>query len=434
MFSARQGFYFSSSSNTGIFNPQLNIISGGDGQAGLLNDNGTIQLLFETNGNGNFGAMSLNNLGVFEWQKQLNPSTNDSYWDIAKDDSGNIYGCGWSGTDKVGYVTCQNSSGTIVWQKKFTSTVSSNAGVRIWSLVYSNNYIYAVGTDNTASSNTFSYLFKIDASTGVVANKYKINPGGATTGTVNNISIDIDGNLYIGGGYTTGSGIFSYIAKFTPSLSFTWGRLISTTPGQIYSIAIDSQNNVYATASATGSSGSFIIKFNSSGTFQWRTIYNQSGTNGWGNVNNTRALGIDNSDNVYMVIHNNSTTSNQNYILKINSTGTIAFTRFFKSTTSGVGVTLQSISINTSSILLVGRVLISGLYSIVVLEVPTDGTNTGIYGTYSYNSSTSVSGTSSTPTITNMASTPITTTTDITVSDGTKTQANTSETQSITYL
>jgi hypothetical protein len=156
------------------------------------------------------------------------------------------------------------------------------------------NNVYAVGQFTNAG--------------GVPANNIaKWNPNTSTWSAltsglndyVESIAIDSLNNVYVGGYFTSAGGVpVNYIAKWNPNTS-TWSALGSGIVGafglDIYSIAIDSLNNVYVGGYFTSAGGvpvNNIAKWNPN-TSTWSAL-----TSGINYV--TLSIAIDSADNVYV--------------------------------------------------------------------------------------------------------------------------------------
>jgi hypothetical protein len=156
------------------------------------------------------------------------------------------------------------------------------------------NNVYAVGQFTNAG--------------GVPANNIaKWNPNTSTWSAltsglndyVESIAIDSLNNVYVGGYFTSAGGVpVNYIAKWNPNTS-TWSALGSGIVGafglDIYSIAIDSLNNVYVGGYFTSAGGvpvNNIAKWNPN-TSTWSAL--TSGINYL-----TLSIAIDSADNVYV--------------------------------------------------------------------------------------------------------------------------------------
>jgi len=169
--------------------------------------------------------------------------------------------------------------------------------------------------------------------------------GTTTNEYSHDVAIDSNNNVYITG-YTSGSldgntGAGSddaFLVKYDSSGTKIWTRQLGSTVSDIaFSVAIDSNNNVYITGSTSGSldgntsagsNDALLVKYDSSGTKIW--------TRQLGSTNYDIAYGvaIDSNNNVYItgftdgsLDGNTSAGSFDVFLVKYDSTGTKVWTR-----------------------------------------------------------------------------------------------------------
>ena len=211
-------------------------VGGGDNRAKVIQANtisGTDYLGVEEESTGNADAtfVKLASNGSIEWQRKLGlgsgGSNNVRCRDITADSSGNVYGLASNEVDSSVEIAKWNSSGTVQWQKKYI--MSGIGGL--------NTARGALSLDS--SGDLFMYLDCLDDASGY-AGLSSVNKLSSTDGTV------------------------------------TWSKYYKYTNTSIYTTgAVDSSGNSYVTSRAQSGPGTFdnwglpIVKYNSSGVFQW---------------------------------------------------------------------------------------------------------------------------------------------------------------------
>ena len=236
-----------------------------------------------------------------------------------------------------------------------SGNVTDVAGVAI----DSSDNIYITGTSegtnifgkNVTSGTTRDIFVAKLNSSGVVQWVYTAGGTGADRGR--KIALDSSGNIYVagyyentvdfGGGNITSNGSWdAYLLKLNSSGTFQWVKSYGASSNDLgRDVAIDSNDNIYLTGNFRGTvdfgggdvssnpsanAYIFLVKFNSSGVFQW--VYTAGGTG----VDDVRSLALDSSDNPYITGSfqstvnfggGNTTAANTNdlFILKLNSSG-----------------------------------------------------------------------------------------------------------------
>ena len=145
------------------------------------------------------------------------------------------------------------------------------------------------------------------------------------------VAMDSSGDLYLAMGVTS-----NYAAAVKTNTSFStisWqnsyrGGAVNT--NQFNGVEIDSNDNAVFAGRVTDIAGTYencsVVQYNSSGTKQWELSAIGPATNYGG------ALTIDSSDNIYFVVVGKDTagrTDNGFGIVKVNSSGTVQWQRYF---------------------------------------------------------------------------------------------------------
>lgn len=223
--------------------------------------------------------------------------------DLAVDSSGNIYLAGTTsnfgaGGDDIALIK-YNSLGVQQWNRTWGG-INNDSACAI--ALDSSNNIYITGTyDRSGVIPPISgniVLLKYNSSGQL---QWNATWGGSGLEKGNAIALDSSGNIYIAGltisfavGYTD-MVLVKYNNLGEQQWNTTWGRIYQD---QIFSIALDSSENIYATGytsnSAAGEIDIVLVKYNNLGQQQWNTT--------WGGSEPEAGCGIalDSSENVYV--------------------------------------------------------------------------------------------------------------------------------------
>lgn len=271
--------------------------------------------------------------------------TNNNVYGITTDSKNNIIFVSGAGNNILCKVT---SRGVSVWAKTFALQFCTLRDVT----VDSNDNIYVVG--EIFSPNTYGLIMKFDSS-GNLLWQYLQDAGNATYYprgiSWRSVKVMPNGNVAVAGLYqdntrqyvcNCGCGYyvkvnnnFGALAVYNSSGSLQWGRKfggtsISTNPTSYYwfSVGVDSSNNIYVSGSGPsinsgGAKAVPIIKYDSSGVYQWGYQYkNSASTVSWDGV-----LTVTSAGNIYAA----SPSQYAPYVLLVNSSGTCQWGRTFSS-------------------------------------------------------------------------------------------------------
>ncbi len=239
----------------------------------------------------------------FAWAKSAGTSGIDDGYDMAVDNSGNIYVTGSFENNPItfdtvtvsnagsydGYIVKYDPSGNVLWAKN----VGGASDDRGWAIATDDSgYVYAVGSfmgsavtvGGSALNNQGGadvYVVKYDSSGNVV---WARSEGGSTEDRPYSVVVDHLGNVDIAG-YTIFSGSKNiYLLKFDALGNVKWSKNIGgSADEEATSIAVDTQNNIYVTGYFASSSVSFdtITVSNSGGFDIFLAKYDTAGNVNW---------------------------------------------------------------------------------------------------------------------------------------------------------
>ncbi len=282
--------------------------------------------------------LKLNSSGTFQWVKSYGGSLgNDLGRDVAIDSSDNIYMLGafrttvdFGGGDVTSngnadvFLVKFNSSGVFQWV--YTAGGTGDDGVRALALdsgdnpYITGNFASTVnfgGGNTTAANSNDLFILKLNSS-GAYQNIYTSNID--TTTKAKGLFIDSSGNIYatgtfqntvnFGGGNITTSGKDIYLLKLNSSFAFQWVKRFAVDNGEAgpaigTAVTVDEDGNVYSVGEIGGTfdlgggtqalgsnEEAYIVKHDSSGTFQWSKTFGGVG----GYDNRAQDIVIDSND------------------------------------------------------------------------------------------------------------------------------------------
>ena len=348
-------------------------------------------------GDGNVYTSGMSNSDIFvikhdkdgteQWQRLINTNSSEQIG-IGLDSSNNVYVVGDTDESSQGsldfHITKFNSSGTEIWQRGLGgSGIEQMFG---HSTTDSSGNTYGTGYTTSAGQGTFAqYLAKWNSS-GTVQWQRTLSMSGQHAG--HDVALDSSGNVYMCGESDLGTlnNTNLTLAKWASNGTHQWTRYLrGSSYGEYgYGVAVDSSDNIYVCGSTSsvgaGSNDLLLVKYNSSGTVQWRRTLGGSGSD------EGKGVAVDSSDNVYVCGTTRSTSNGTRYIMiaKIDPSGNLQWQNTLGGTSQDYG---EHIEVDSSdNIYVVGKTQSTGQGSndIFVAKLPNDGSLTGTYGSLTY--------------------------------------------------
>jgi uncharacterized delta-60 repeat protein len=268
-----------------------------------------------------------------QWVARYNGPSNgrDYIFDMAIDNSNNIYVTGYSLGDSLNYdwaTIKYNSNGDSVWVKRYfpAGNISDDWAYSIClDRQMTGQYVYVTGYRYTSAQTFIDYVTIKYNQNGDTLWTAAYTGSGAQDDKAYAVAVDNQGNVYVTGTSMGSGSAYDYLTvKYNASGVEQWTQRYNG-PANNYdyghAIAVDESGNVYVTGWSWGTS-SFAdcatIKYNTNGVQQWVQRYNGTGN---GNEQSI-AIKVDGSGNVYIAGNSAGNGSNADAILiKYNSAG-----------------------------------------------------------------------------------------------------------------
>ncbi len=242
--------------------------------------------------------------GQEEWVKTWGGSSDDKGFSIFIDSSNNIFIVGYTKSlgDADGDIVIikYDIMGNEIWNKTWGGTLFDYANYIIEDS--SGNFFIVGQTNSFGHPNGDALLIKFNSN---FEEQWYKTWGGTEIDSANKIELDSSGYLYV---VVTSDSVDSHagysdvvLLKYDEDGNYQWERSWGTSFDQRgSSLALDSNNNVYITGHSFGhpaSSGKgFLLKYDSSGTYQWERIWGVNGQYG----NYFYRIIIDDNDDLYI--------------------------------------------------------------------------------------------------------------------------------------
>ena len=239
-----------------------------------------------------FYLYKFNASGTLQFATELAPGTTSNllsssitFNSTSMDSSGNLYMAGREVFSRYSYkfFAKWNSSGTLQSQERFGE--SDGTAANYGTVVQAKNTTYPIfaGIDEPPSLTSYYPYIMLSTATGgnarYISELPYVTGGLSTTGAFSKaVEVDSSGNIYwlLKGNNDTGKQ-GCYLIKMDSSFNISWQRQISNNQNLTFGtdLKVDSSGNVYVVGQKYVTSGTahyktFFIKFNSSGTVQFR--------------------------------------------------------------------------------------------------------------------------------------------------------------------
>lgn len=279
--------------------------------------------------NNNSAVISYTSGGVQSWIMTYNGTSNlsDGANAIAVDLSENIFIAGASdntGTQKDGLVIQYTTTGTQIWAKNFNGKGDNSDNVNKIVVDAAGNS-YLAGYTYNASSEKDLLVVKISPIGDTLWTR-KYNGSSNNSDEAMDIFVDGTGNVIITGYCKESVSGYNFItSKYSPTGTLLWSTQYNNTlvngSDKASNLSVDATGNVFVTgysySTALGNENYITIKYNSSGTQLWATTYNGTG-NGTDIPVGIKINGTD----TYVTGKSFNGTGDQIVTIKYNSTGT----------------------------------------------------------------------------------------------------------------
>lgn len=371
-------------------------------------------------GGPDFWITKIDTAGVLVWQKSLGGASEDRANDIIQTSDGGYMAVGTSYSGVGGDITAVKglydfwvvkltSTGTISWQKNMGGTnyeeayavqQTSDGGYIIVGDTKSNNF------DLTGNNGNYDFwVVKIDG-TGTIL--WQKNLGGSGIENAYAVQVTADGGYIVSGqtnstnGDVTGNngGKDYWVVKLSSTGTLEWQKCLGGTADEVSSSIKQTSDGGYIVGGKTtsnngnvsgnnGAENAWLVKLNSTGAITWQKCY---GGNAFDNANSVQQTndggyifaGVA-SSNTLDVSGNHG--SNDYWVVKVNSTGTIVWQKCFGGTSSETATNIQLTSDN--GYVIAGRSVSSNgdltnakggddFWVVRLMGIPTQTTNTGL--------------------------------------------------------
>lgn len=346
--------------------------AGGDARAAIALDSTPSAYITSTAGSGDILTAKISSAGALQWQRSLTGGTTSEYSrGIAVDSAGNSYVVGETSSNSIDILTTKyDTSGTLQWQRTLGGT-NIDGGYAV--ALSGSASIYVIGRTSSQGAGSSDSLVAQYTNAGTLALQFSVGSTSVDYGRA--VAVDGSGNFHVVSDTFVSSLYFWHIARYNSSGTMLWQRNINVNGGDTSrGIALDSSGNIYVVgevsmAGGAGGTDLYLVKYNSSGTIQWQRSIGSAGNDlGY-------AVAVDSSANPYII----GNTGTSMLIAKYNTSGTLQWQRTLAGggTVVGHGIAVSS---DGTRLYVVGY---SGSNTLIA-KLPSDGSKTGTYGTFTY--------------------------------------------------
>jgi len=282
------------------------------------------------------------------------------------------------------YTAKYTPSGTLVWLRKL---YSNSAFDNIYSIATdASDNVYVTGFSD-ASGDQQLLIARYDSGGDLAWMKHY---GGGSFDHGYSVAVDSTGAIYVAGKVQSAGPAQSnmLLVKYNvTSGALVWQRILgSAYSDEARGIAIDSSDNIYITGQtySTDTSSTMIVtaKYDSDGTLIWQVQLDGAQTQ-YG-----ISIDTDSSNNVYVagISYAGSGPSDEVAIVKYNSAGSLQWQRILGSTGSEnpPGIAIDS----DGNVCIATGTYVGSPVKVLVAKLPSDGTLTGTYGSFTYATTT----------------------------------------------
>ena len=257
---------------------------------------------------------------------------------------GHIYAFGYSRSLNSGggyfspIIIKKDMSGETIWKKYGPSGPGNNNAFIGGKAI--GGYLYAIGYSVSTIGNRDPWLVKLDTDGNIEWQRSYGESGSSQTNSWYGVDVDSSGNIYTTGRYQEGSSYSQAIlAKWNSSGTLQWQRRFNS-PVNIYTsgydVAVDTSGNPYMVGNGycgpytNKSTSGFIIKFNSSGSYQWGKYYENNDQDKY------TTISIDSSNRIFVggFWQTDGYGSNA-LLLRYNTSGSLIWRRGFNANLNG---------------------------------------------------------------------------------------------------
>ncbi len=271
-----------------------------------------------------YATVKYNSAGVQQWAARYNNTTNgsDEAWDVAVDNSGNVYVTGTSdgtGSNSAATTVKYNSAGTQQWANRFNG---AGGGIDVTYAIWvdkttGDSYVTGYVFQSTAASYDYITIKYNTAGAQQWATQY--NGPDSKYDEARSIDVDASGNVYVTG-YSQTNVLTNYdyaTVKYNSAGVQQWAQRYNGTGNDLdraNAIKLDGSGNVIVTGKSVGSGVAaedvVTIKYNNSGVQQWLKRFNGY-SNGY---DEGKAIAIDALGDIYVTGYSFGSTTNNDYL------------------------------------------------------------------------------------------------------------------------
>jgi hypothetical protein len=246
--------------------------------------------------------------------------------DLILDGSNNIYVTGYVKESVSGYnffTAKYSNTGVLVWQSQYNNTTVNGSDKASNITLDNSGNVYVTGysdSDVSSSVTNEDYVTIKYSNVGTQMWVTRYNGTGNSSDIPVGIKVDGSGNAYVTGKSFNGLNDAFATIKYNSSGTQLWASIYSAGHGtdRASAIEVDGNSNVYVTGRSNNSSDDDFatIKYNSSGVQQWITYYD--GGNG---DDRSVAVAVDNVGNSYVTGKSSNGITDDFATIKYNSSG-----------------------------------------------------------------------------------------------------------------